>query len=466
MTETPISAETLFNECLRHLSYRPEVGQREALTELCHFVIDSRPGKTFILNGFAGTGKTSLLASLIKAMSAFRLKTVTLAPTGRAAKVASAFSGSPASTIHRRIYRPVDSGPSGEGWILAPNRSSHTLFIVDEASMLTDTRDSRSLLQHLIRYVYSAPGCAIVFVGDIAQLPPVGHTDSPAMEKRRLCELGLFPSYISLSHPMRQATGSGILWNATNIRKALFSSTKNIFRLVATPFEDVSLVEPEEMADTLSASWSEVGMEETIVITRSNRRANRINGEIRVRILGAEEPVTRGERLIISKNDYFWYPKNQKKGFIANGESAEVLWVGKMEKAYGRWFVDTELKFSDSEQPLATKIMLRSLMADGPAIPKEEQQRFFTTVLSSYEGEYSEKLKATDEDPFYNALQVKYAYCVTCHKAQGGQWRHVYIDLSAIDPQSIGPEFYRWLYTAVTRASEKLFLVNPSFPVA
>lgn len=465
MTNSTITAEILFTECLRHLPYRPETLQREALQELCRFAIDTRQSKAFVLNGFAGTGKTSLMAALIKATATFRIKTVTLAPTGRAAKVASTFSGAPASTIHRRIYRPVDTGPSNEGWLLAPNRSTDTIFIVDEASMITDSHDSRSLLLHLIRYVYSAPGCSIVFVGDIAQLPPVGHTESPAMERRRLCELGLFPIYFSLSKPMRQGTASGILWNATLVRKTLFSSPAACFRMIATPFDDVITVRPNEMADTLSESWGEVGMEETIVITRSNKRANRINAEIRARVLGAEEPICRGERLLVSKNDYYWCPKNQRKGFLANGESAKVLWAGGMEKAYGRWFVDVELEFTDTREPMGAKIMLRSLMADGPAIPKEEQDRFFTTVASHYEGEYSEKVKATEEDPFYNALQVKYAYCVTCHKAQGGQWKHVYLDLSAIAPESIGPEFYRWLYTAVTRASEKLFLVNPSFPV-
>ncbi len=461
MPTLPSASKLLLEKTLSFLSYTPEYEQRELLTALVKFVYNPSPRKAFVINGYAGTGKTSLMAALVRAMHELKLQTVTLAPTGRAAKVASTFSGRPATTIHRRIYRPIAEGNQDAGFMLASNRSRDTLFIIDEASMITDTRDTNSLLTHLIRYVYSSPGCSIIFLGDVAQLPPVGHTNSPAMELHRLRELGLYPESASLTRPMRQSDESGILQNATIIRKTLFSKPGTPFYF-KTDFPDIEIVSSMDLEDKLSTSWNTVGMDETIIITRSNKRANQFNQEIRARILYAEQPIQQGEKLIISKNDYFWCNQNKTKGFLANGETAEVTWVGNLEKAYGRFFVDVELQLPDSETPIGSKIMLRSLVSNGPTIPREEQNRFFNIVMASQEGEYSEKLKNTLEDPFYNALQVKYGYCITCHKAQGGQWKHVYVDLSMIAPEALGSEFYRWLYTAVSRATKKLFLINPS----
>ena len=224
-------------------------------------------------------------------------------------------------------------------------------------------------------------------------------------------------------------------------------------------------VSSADLADRLAASWSEVGQDETIIITRSNKRANNFNKAIRNMVMYAEEPLQQGDRLVISKNDYYWSRKNSLRNFLANGEVAEVAWVGKTEKAYGRWFADVELKLPDVETPVAAKIMLRSLAAEGPNIPRQEMERFYNRVMAEYEGEVSHKIKGALEDPYYNALQAKYAYCVTCHKSQGGQWRHVYVDMGMIASDAIGPEFYRWLYTAVTRATERLFLINPTIPL-
>ena len=465
MTHQIADQANLIELCIANLTFRPEPEQKGLIEALSKFVFCNEPRKAFVLNGFAGTGKTSVMAALIKSLASFNIKSVTLAPTGRAAKVASEFSGSPAATIHRHIYRPISHEPGNENFILAANRLTDTIFIIDEASMITDAGGDRSLLLHLVRFVYSAPGCSIVFVGDVAQLPPVGHTDSPAMNLVRLRQLGLFPEAYNLRNSMRQSHESGILANATAIRRFLFGKPSMKFHLKASGFTDVETVSPTELADCLSSSWAKVGTEETLIISRSNKRANNFNAQIRSRVLFAEDAIQRGERLIVSRNDYYWCAKNKVKGFIANGETVEVKWVGNLEKAHGRYFVDAELQVPSRPEPLGVKIMLRSLMSDGPTIPRDEQQRFFTVVADSYEGEYSQKIKGVMNDPYYNALQVKYAYCVTCHKAQGGQWRHVYLDVGTIAPEAIGPDFYRWLYTAVTRATEKLFLVNPSFSV-
>lgn len=458
--------QQLLEKALAHLPYTPEPDQLTLLKILTEFVVHHGPRDVLILNGYAGTGKTSLVGAVISAMAEAGMASVILAPTGRAAKVASGFSGKSASTIHRRIYRPLSAEPGGNAYFLAANSSKDTIFFIDEASMIADRPGPDSILLHLARYVYSTPGCAMVLIGDTAQLPPVGQTDSPAMKPKRLKAIGLTPYGVSLEKPMRQSGNSGILFNATQLRRALFAANPpKQPPLTASRFPDVETVNPLYLADMLSTSWGEVGQEETVIITRSNKRANRFNQEIRQRVLFAEEPLQPGERLVIAKNDYFWPDRNRAKGFIANGETCVVSWIGTPEKKYGRWFVDVEIEVSGFDEVLGAKLMLRSLMSEGPTISREEQERFFNIVCAAYDGEISEKMKAVDRDPYYNALQAKYAYCVTCHKAQGGQWSHVYVDLSTIMPEAIGPEFYRWLYTAVTRATKRLFLINPSFPV-
>ncbi len=462
----PTTAEGLASLFIDALPFCASSEQKDALHAIARFLFFPAPNKALILNGFAGTGKTSLLAAVVKVLSTFKKNTVTLAPTGRAAKVASSFSGKPASTIHRHIYRPLGNELGQKGFMLANNRLTNTLFIADEASMITDGNERDSLLRHLLRFVYSAPGCCLMFVGDVAQLPPIGHEGAPAMEPERLRSYGLNPWYISLTQTMRQGENSGILLNATLVRQALYSKTPIDLTLKAHGLTDVDVISSYDLADMLSASWESVGKDETIIITRSNKRANNYNAQLRSRVLMAEEPLQRGERLIISKNDYYWCERNKATGFLANGQTVEVAWTGGLEKAYGRYFVDAEILLPDTNTPIGVKIMLRSLMAEGPTIPPHEMQQFYRMVMDSYDGEFSEKDRATASDPYFNALQVKYAYCVTCHKAQGGQWKHVYIDLATIMPEAYGADFYRWLYTAITRATEKVFLINPSVPVA
>lgn len=459
-----MDSATLAGRALAHLSFEPLPGQFVLLNSLAAFITGHGPRDVFVLNGYAGTGKTSLVGAMVKAMKESGLNMVMLAPTGRAAKVASRFAGVRSSTIHKRLYRGNSADPSNTHFYLAQNTDKDTIFFVDEASLIGDNGSRQSLLALLTLHVYSAPGCAMILLGDEAQLPPVGLEESPAMQTKRLRELGLNPICHTLDVTVRQAADSGILHNATLIRQALFGNADPLrFRLDIKGFCDIEKISSRDLADFLSDSWGKVGQEETLIITRSNRRANNYNNAIRNLVMGADEPLQRGDRLIVAKNDYYWSRQNKLDNFIANGDSAEVTWVGKTEKMYGRYFTEVELRLLNDDTTLAAKVMLRSLMAEGPSIPRQEMERLYNRVLDAYEGELSHKIRGVMNDPYYNSLQVKYGYCVTCHKAQGGQWRHVYIDMANIDPESLGPDFYRWLYTSVTRATEKVFLVNCGF---
>lgn len=460
-----LSGEIL-NAALESLPFDPVPEQLKVLAAAAAFAVESADRDVFVLNGYAGTGKTSVVGALIQGLDRYKRKVAVLAPTGRAAKVASALSSHSSSTIHRRIFRPNPSDPSGHSWLIARNDARNTLFIVDEASLINDDEKSvsRSLLFTLIKYVYSSPGCRLMLVGDDAQLPPVGQTVSMAMNPDRLTRLGLNPICFSLEIPLRQSADSGIIFNATRVRMALFNDNLTVPEIQISGFPEVTAITSADLADSLSDSYATAGIEETIVITRSNNRANKYNKAIRSMVMYAEEPLERGDRVVVSKNDYFWGKYNHTPMLIANGESAEVTWVGKTEKVYGRYFTEAELRFSDGAI-INARIMLRSLVCEGPSIPRIEMERFYNVVLSSQDGELSERVKAVAEDPFYNALQVKYSYCVTCHKAQGGQWKHVYIDMGGIPEDAIGSDFYRWLYTALTRATQRVFLINPGLPL-
>lgn len=464
--------QSLIVSAASRLPYAPLENQRRLLAALACYAYERREADVFILNGYAGTGKTSLMGAMVKALNVAGIHTCVLAPTGRAAKVASGFAGGPASTIHRRIFRPL-SGDPASGYFLAPNTQHDLLFIVDEASLVTDSNvKQNSLLWQLLRHIYAAPGCGLILMGDTAQLPPIGQSDSPAMNPQRLRQFGFNPITFTLDVPVRQAAESGVLHNATIIRKRISADTSlpegNVLPpppLVVSKFPDVEAISSADLADALSSSWSQVGPEETLLVTRSNYRANKYNLAVRNMVMMAEEPLVRGDRLVIAKNDYFWSRVNKLKTFIANGDIAVVEWVGHTEKMYGRYFCDVELFLPSDNLRIGAKIMLRSLVAEGPSLPSQEMERFYAHVLSEQEGEMSHKIKGVMEDPFYNALQAKYAYCVTCHKAQGGQWRHVYIDMAGIDHDSMNRDFYRWLYTAITRTTEKLYFINPTLPI-
>ena len=459
--------EQIFN----NLDYEPLRGQILLVNALAAFADNRGPRDAFVLNGFAGTGKTSVMGAFVKAMRQQNRNVVVLAPTGRAAKVASGFAGFPASTIHKRIFRP-DSNSPGARYFLAPNIDKDTIFVADEASLITDNPYSgESLLQSLVRYVYSGERCNLILVGDTAQLPPVGQSDSPAMNVERLRSIGLNPFSFLLDEPVRQKSESGILHLANAVRNAgaefVKSGKPKVPVMKVSGFHDVAVVSSAELIDVLSDSWSEAGVEESLIITRSNKRANNFNLAIRNQVMMADAPLERGDRIVIAKNDYFWSRQNKLPQFLANGETAIVEWVGKTEKMYGRYFTDVELTIPSDGSRLSAKVHLRSLLSEGPAVPELEMRKLYNRILADMEDKsLSEKIRAASADPWYNSLQAKYGYCVTCHKAQGGQWKHVYIDLSGIDTSALTEDFYRWLYTALTRATEKVFLINPTLPVA
>ena len=459
------SRDEIAEEMMRLLPFEPHRLQYHLIQALATFVTERPYHGVFLLNGYAGSGKTSIVGALIKALNARKMPTVVLAPTGRAAKVAAGMAMGQASTIHKRIYRPDSQTPDAK-YFLAPNPNKDTLFVCDEASLVTDGHPSSSLLFQMLRHIFSNEGNLLLLVGDTAQLPPVGMATSPAMDAERLRSLSLDPIVFNLDITMRQEVGSGILHNATLLRRAMTDPIPGkIPQLELHDFPDIEAISSAELADKLSDSWNEVGVDNTIIITRSKSRANRYNMAIRNMVMYAEEPLQQGDRLVIAKNDYYWSKINKMKTFIANGDMAEVKWVGRTEKMYGRFFVETELYFPSTDVQIGAKLMLRSLNAEGPAIPKVEMDRFYNIVLHEQAGSLTEQIRDALDDPYYNAIQAKYGYCVTCHKAQGGQWDHVYVDMAGIDTEGLDESFYRWAYTAFTRATRKLFLINPTLPV-
>jgi len=458
---------TLTEEILHHLPYEPLEKQKLLIMSLVTATQSTPPRFAYLLKGYAGTGKTSLTGAYVKALTGLGIKHVLLAPTGRAAKVFSDFAGEPASTIHKRIFRCDPMRPE-MGFIPVKNKDRDTIFIVDEASMIGDGQSmNSSLLGHLVNHVYSSPGCWLLLIGDVAQLPPVGQSDSPAMDERVLQQYGLNTATFELRQPVRQVRDSGILYNATLIRQLIAGKRTEFKGLRAHPFSDVTIVDPRELEDYLTSSWAKEGEDETVVITRSNWRANMINRDIRGRIIFAEEPLQRSERLIITKNNYFWTKESLSSNtdFLANGEMVTVDWSGTVEDVFGHKFVDVDLRIPGKENLVSAKLILDSLESDGPGLSPESLNTLTTLVIDSLPGTLTQKLAAARKDPYINAIQAKYAYCITCHKAQGGQWRDVYIDLSGISPDAYGEDFYRWLYTAITRCSSHLYLINPSFPV-
>lgn len=431
--------------------------------------------RLFLLCGYAGTGKTSLVAALVKTMEQLERRTVLLAPTGRAAKVFSSYSGKPAYTIHKWIYRQK-SILNGSSFTLMENRAQNTLFIVDEASMIANEGatnfGSGALLDDLVEFVYSGRGCSLLLLGDTAQLPPVGEELSPALSATYLRSMFLNVSGVELTQVMRQLDGSGILQNATMLRHIIADGALGALpQIKLKGFADICRVQGEELIEAIEGSYSSVGIDETIVLCRSNKRANIYNEGIRRRILYREEELNRGDILMIVKNNYYWREELGKQDktilekidFIANGDTAEIVYVGSTEEMYGFRFADVTLSLTDYEDcELDVKIMLGTLTSESPSLTRTESETLFAAVWEDYP-EIRSKRKRMEEvrkNPYYNALQVKYGYAVTCHKAQGGQWKRVFLDQGYVTPEMAGPDYYRWLYTAFTRASEKLYLVN------
>ena len=460
----------LSQQIKRNFSYKPTEEQENALNSFSNFLLSPSSEKIFVLRGYAGTGKTSLVSALVKTLGEVGRKCVLLAPTGRAAKVFSLYSHHPAYTIHRRIYRQRVFSGDMENFTLNTNLHRQTLFIVDEASMIANEGLSGAsfgtgrLLDDLIEYVYSVPGCSLMLVGDTAQLPPVGEEQSPALSVPVLQGYGLEVTECLLTQVVRQAADSGILYNATLLRHSIMKDA--CFGLPSVrigKFPDVKVIQGGDLIEAISDSYDKVGMDETIIICRSNKRANLYNRGIRNTILYREDELNAGDVLMVAKNNYFWGADCKELDFIANGDVAVVRRVRRVREMYGFRFADVVLRFPDYDDlELEVTLLLDTLHTDFPSLPREQGEKLFEAVFEDYAHLSSkrERIKKIKEDPYYNALQVKYAYAVTCHKAQGGQWQRVFLDQGYLTDEMVSPDCYRWLYTAFTRATETLYLVN------
>jgi exodeoxyribonuclease-5 len=462
---------TYLNEnILRNFPYSPTGDQTTALHILSDFLAEREPNALLLLKGYAGTGKTSLVGALVKTWTELRQKAVLLAPTGRAAKVFSLYAGHKAFTIHKKIYRQKAFSHEPTGFLLAENRHKDTLFIVDEASMISNEGidshifGSGRLLDDLIKYVYSGDNCRLILMGDAAQLPPVTQTESPALNPEMLRGYRLQVQEIKLTQVVRQSEDSGILFNATRLRDALRTHTTDRFPKLRLLKEtgDFRKISGDELIEALSEAYGHDGIEETMVVVRSNKSANLYNNGIRARILYREEELSAGDRLMITKNNYFWTIDHAETDFIANGEIVEVLRVRGTKELYGFRFADVTVRFQDYELETDIKILLDTLQAEAPTLPQDRSDRLFFAVWEDYADipAKADRMKKIKTDPHYNVVQVKYAYAVTCHKAQGGQWKNVFLDIGYVTEEMLGEGFYRWLYTAFTRASERLYLVN------
>lgn len=490
--------DELVYQILQEFRFTPTNDQANALRVFAEFMTDRDERAAMILRGCAGTGKTSLAGAMVRTLCRLSFKVALLAPTGRAAKVFSLNSGFPASTIHRRIYREKAFNGADGRFNLNQNMYRDMLFMVDEASMVSlssgnTTFGSGCLLNDLIEYVYGGTNCRMLLIGDKAQLPPVGEEESPALRSDVLRSYGLRVYECDLDEVLRQGQDSGILWNATMIRRMItHDEATQLPRIRLSGFADISVVPGDELIESLASSFSAVGVDETMVITRSNKRANIFNQGIRNTVLGREEELTTGDLLMVVKNKYLT-PRNPSTkeasvkskglqgdarqpassnqppfggidgGFIANGDRAVVRRVRNVRELYGFRFADATLEFPDYDKTeIDTVVILDTLMTEAPALTHQQHEQLFDNVVADYADVplKADRMRLIREDKYYNAMQIKFGYAVTCHKAQGGQWAHIYLDQGYMTDEMLTPDYIHWLYTAFTRATEHLYLVN------
>ncbi len=454
-------------EVMNNLPYDPNPDQMLLIAQFGQFCFNSPSDAVFLLGGYAGTGKTSMTGAIVKTLTDHNVKCVLLAPTGRAAKVFAEFSGHAAFTIHRKIYRQKAYGSDGFG--LAENKHTNTFFIVDEASMIANSQGEGAffgtgrLLDDLIHYVYSGNNCRLVLIGDRAQLPPVGQSDSPALSKPVLQSYALNVYDCFLSDIARQAAESGILYNATVLRNMMAENNLSKPTLTFSKFDDIEPISSEFLLEKISDCYSIDGLHDTLVVTRSNKRATMFNLGIRNQILYREDELVAGDMLLVSKNNYFWSADYDEIDFIANGDVMRVVRVrGDVEQRYGLRFANVTVEFPDHNNlEMDVKIVLDALVSDAPALSRAQSELLFMEVNNELEGDKRTRYKAMKNHPYFNALQVKYAYTVTCHKAQGGQWKNVFIDMGYIAEEAFEQlDFFRWLYTAISRARQHVYLIN------
>ncbi|MEN1785793.1 MAG: AAA family ATPase [Bacteroidota bacterium] len=451
--------------------HSPTALQTTTLGQLAEFIFSVTDNQLFLLRGFAGTGKTTIIAALVRHLWHTQRKAVLMAPTGRAAKVISTYSGTQAFTIHKKIYFPKKQSGGGVQFVLAPNKHRNTIFIVDEASMISDTpSDSKlfengSLLDDLIQYVYSGHRCKLMLIGDTAQLPPVRLELSPALNRKQL-ELNYNKEVIEieLDEVMRQKEASGILYNATNLRQQLQTGYYTDFQFRVNGFSDiVRLIDGNEIQGAIDEAYAQQGREETVVIVRSNKRANLYNSNIRQRILFLEQEIAVGDFMMVVKNNYFWLKPNSAAGFIANGDILEILELFAIKDLYGFRFAEVKVQMVDypDQKPFETVLLLDTINAESPSLPYEQGNKLYQEVLQDYAHEKSKyrQFMGVKNNKYFNALQVKFSYAVTCHKSQGGQWSTVFIEQPYL-PNGPDKAYLRWLYTAVTRARQQLYLIG------
>ena len=464
--------ERVVSYILSRFPHQPTEGQRAACEAMVEFLYDADPMAAFVLSGYAGTGKTTLVSALIQSAPAMRLKTLLLAPTGRAAKVLAGYSGQPAFTIHKKIYQTYMSADGMVRMGRATNKHTYTLFIVDEASMIGLSSDGvgrRSLLEDLVDYVAEGGHCRLMLIGDEAQLPPVGASESPALDLEYLRAFShLKVHHYRLTEVVRQQHLSGILYNATLLRRRLAELAGGgqvelpLFDLDG--YDDVVRLTGADLEEVLNREYDNDGIEQVAVITRSNKRANLFNQEIRNRVLYREEEVNAGDYLMVVKNNYYWLDADSEMGFIANGDMVELLGVRNHQELYGFHFVDSTLRFVDYPDvaPVDCKLLLETLHSESPSLTQEESQHLFESVAEDYADmpNKADRLRAIRQNPYYNALQVKFSYALTCHKTQGGQWETIIVDQGYLKEDMLDREYLRWLYTAITRATQKVYFLN------
>ena len=464
------TAPKFYKEILQKFPYTPTQKQSELLDVLTNFIFSDDNRALFLLKGYAGTGKTTIISTVVHNLWKIGQKAVLLAPTGRAAKVISGYSNRQAFTIHKKIYYPKKQSSGGVSFVMQPNKHTDTLFIIDEASMISDEKqnaklfENGSLLDDLISYVYSGKNCKIIFIGDTAQLPPVKLTMSPALEADNLSfEFNKEVTEIELDEVVRQEEGSGILANATDLR-LLIQNDSTHFQFDVNYPDIIRLQDGYDIQDAITMAYDgDIGVEDTAIIVRSNKRANQYNQQIRTKIRGQENEISTGDYVMVVKNNYYWLKDSSSAGFIANGDICEVMRINAIKELYGFKFAEVEVRMIDypDMKPFETVLLLDTLTSESPSLTYEESNRLYEAVKEDFANEKSKykQFMGVKKNKYFNALQVKFSYAMTCHKSQGGQWKTVFIEQPYL-PDGASVEYLRWLYTAVTRAQEKLYLIG------
>lgn len=461
------------NILLNHFPFETTDGQRQLLKKLSNFILGVNADQIFVIKGYAGTGKTTIVQSIVKSLPSVKAKSVLLAPTGRAAKVLSNYTKKQAFTIHKKIYFKKPTADGGFAFQLQQNLHGDTIFIVDEASMVSNSGGLNtsglfgrgSLLDDLITYVFNGTNCKLIFIGDTAQLPPVGLNISPALDIEYLKASFYFPVDSSeLTEVLRQNKDSGILLNATSIRTKISENNNRTPSFILDNLNDIKRINGDELEDAINYAYDNFGVDETMIICRSNKRANIFNQQIRTRIRWQENELSAGDYMMVVKNNYHWLPDESKAGFIANGDIIQIMRVGKIQEMHGFKFADVKIKLIDcpDEPELDVRLLLDTIMMESPALSQTDNKKLFDSIYADYNdiADRRLRLKKVKEDGFFNALQVKFSYAITCHKSQGGQWSCVFVEQGYLTQEMINTEYLRWLYTAMSRAKEKLYLVN------